>query len=255
MHESGETLVAATYNIHRGVGRDRRTDHQRIARVILDLDADIIALQEVETPAARAPGAVVLLHHLCQHGYEPVLGSTMYSAHGSYGNVLLSRLAVTERRRHDLSRRGREPRGLIEATLATLAPGRTPYTRKRTREIKCFATHLGLSIRERRWQIRRLSERIDQSAKRTRRSDPMILLGDFNEWWARRLAPITAQLMPVPPRATYPGGWPLVALDRIWYHGMKLDTLEVVRTGATRVASDHLPLRAVFKLNAKADVL
>jgi endonuclease/exonuclease/phosphatase family metal-dependent hydrolase len=41
-------LVVASYNIHGCVGRDGRRDVARVARVIERLDADIIALQEVD---------------------------------------------------------------------------------------------------------------------------------------------------------------------------------------------------------------
>lgn len=255
MPEPTATLSVATYNIHRSVGRDRRMDHRRIADVILDLDADVIALQEVATPVVQKPGAVVLLHRLCQHGYTPVLGPTMDSEHGTYGNVLLSRLHVQERRRHDLSRQGREPRGLIEASLTPPRVTTSHGVHSCSRTLKCFATHLGLSGRERRWQIGRVIEQIDQASRHACQCAPMILLGDFNEWYPRtgRLAPVNARLTPAPLRATYPGGWPLVTLDRIWYRGLVLQNLEVVRTGLARIASDHLPLRAVFQVIGDAD--
>ena len=37
----------ATYNIHKCRGLDRRTDPERIADVIKELDADAVAIQEV----------------------------------------------------------------------------------------------------------------------------------------------------------------------------------------------------------------
>ena len=40
-------LKIATYNIHKCVGLDRRRSVDRIARVIRQIDADVIALQEV----------------------------------------------------------------------------------------------------------------------------------------------------------------------------------------------------------------
>lgn len=243
-------ISVATYNIHRGIGRDGRMDHQRVAGVILGLDADIVALQEVETPASVAPGAVALMHRLAQHGYEPVLGPTMWSERGSYGNALLSRLPVRRHRRHDLSHPGREPRGLIEATLSLKRPGRRWRLPAQGREIRCFATHLGLRARERRAQIRRLDSHLAKGAG----VSPTILMGDFNEWWrrTRRLEPIHARLRPAPTPPTYPGFWPLLPLDRIWLGGgLDLEEVEVVRTGLARIASDHLPLRAVLRLAAR----
>ena len=45
-----------TYNIHRSRGLDRRTRPQRIAAVLREIDADIIALQEVVGPGLGGPG-------------------------------------------------------------------------------------------------------------------------------------------------------------------------------------------------------
>ena len=41
---------AATYNIHAHVGRDGRRDPARVSRVIDELDADVVALQEFTYP-------------------------------------------------------------------------------------------------------------------------------------------------------------------------------------------------------------
>jgi len=46
-------LRVASYNIHCGIGRDRRFDEERIFEVLQEIDADVVALQEVE---ARASG-------------------------------------------------------------------------------------------------------------------------------------------------------------------------------------------------------
>lgn len=251
MSECARTLRVATYNIHRGLGRDGRLDPERIANVVLALDADIIALQEVETPAAVAPGAVALLHRLRQQGYASVLGPTMLSERGSYGNVLLSRLPVQVHRGHDLGQPGREPRGLIEASLRFdgRAAGQSGSTRGQ--EVLCLATHLGLCRWERRRQVERLVERIDALCPQGCFQSPVILLGDFNEWRrrARCLSPINERLHSSTPRPTYPSYWPLLPLDRIWFGGgLRLGQLKVVKTGAARVASDHLPLRASFVL-------
>ena len=49
MTQSQRTLRVCTYNIHKCKGLDRRTRPERIASVIAELDADIVALQEVAT--------------------------------------------------------------------------------------------------------------------------------------------------------------------------------------------------------------
>ena len=47
-------LVVASYNIHRGVGMDRRLDLARIADVIAETKADVVGLQEVIREAGHA---------------------------------------------------------------------------------------------------------------------------------------------------------------------------------------------------------
>jgi len=249
MSECTQTLCVATYNIHRGLGRDRRLDHDRVARVILDFDADVVALQEVETPATTAGEAVALVHELREHGYKSLLGPTIRSERSSYGNVLLSRLPVMGNRGHDLSQPGREPRGLIEASLSLDGCVAAQSLSTSHRDLSCFATHLGLQGWERGRQVDRLVEQIDRCGHQRGIRSPIILLGDFNEWQrrSRLLRPIAERLEATPPRPTYPSYWPLLPLDRIWFGGgLRLEQLDVVKTATTRVASDHLPLRASF---------
>jgi endonuclease/exonuclease/phosphatase family metal-dependent hydrolase len=42
-----QSLRIATYNVHKCKGLDRKTNPSRIVEVLRELDADIIALQEV----------------------------------------------------------------------------------------------------------------------------------------------------------------------------------------------------------------
>jgi len=249
MIDKRRSLTVATYNIHRSMGSDRRIDDGRILDVILDLDADLVALQEVETPLKPGPEYVPLMQRLRHQGYRPLLGPTLTSELSTYGNVLLSRLPVKIQRQRNLSYPEREPRGLIEAVMDM--SGANPAGSAVPSELCCLATHLGLSVAERRCQLARISERLGQLARRPSGMRPTILLGDFNEWrrHPRRLSAIDAWLQPAPMRRSFPGVFPLFPLDRIWFGGgLTLDALEVIRSPLTRVASDHLPLRASFLL-------
>jgi endonuclease/exonuclease/phosphatase family metal-dependent hydrolase len=53
-------IKVASYNIHKAVGLDRRRDHERILRVLLEVDADVVALQEVDRRFGRRMAALPL---------------------------------------------------------------------------------------------------------------------------------------------------------------------------------------------------
>lgn len=235
-------LTVATYNVHRAIGVDGRQDPLRIADQIASLDAEVVALQEVETPAH--PEARALLLRLRGLGFELVPGHTMRRGAYDYGNLLASRLGVISRRFMDLSQPGREPRGLIDAELSLgLTNGATP-------PLRCLVTHLGLRGWERRQQIARIKTVVEASP--AIQQAHTLLLGDFNEWLAGhgRLAALHRLLTPAPRCRSFPSRFPLLPLDRIWYgHGLELMALEVVRTQSAKTASDHLPVLARLRLS------
>ena len=70
-------ITIASYNIHRGVGLDRRRDLDRLAVVIAEMNADVIGLQEViredGNVLATADQAAYLASKL---GMELVMGET-----------------------------------------------------------------------------------------------------------------------------------------------------------------------------------
>jgi endonuclease/exonuclease/phosphatase family metal-dependent hydrolase len=108
-------LHLATYNIHSCVGGDGRYDPNRIVWVLKELNADVIALQEVD---AREHRGLELLDHLAEEtGLQAVPGPTLLRHTGHYGNALLSRLHIRDVRRLDLSFLNHEPRGAIDAGL------------------------------------------------------------------------------------------------------------------------------------------
>ncbi|MEE4273703.1 MAG: endonuclease/exonuclease/phosphatase family protein [Thermoanaerobaculales bacterium] len=226
-------IRVATYNVHGLVGRDGRRDPGRIAAVIRGLDCDAVGLQEVDSRGART----TLGELERRTGMEAVAGSTIVESDGEYGNALLTTARILDLDRHDLTVQGREPRGAIEARLET--PTESAFT--------MIVTHLGLKRRERHLQVERLLEICGN--ERLRR--PLVVAGDFNEWWpfGGLLGPLRSVLDPCPAVATFPAHRPVLALDRIWtaLHGRR-SRVRAVRTALTRVASDHLPLIADLEL-------
>jgi endonuclease/exonuclease/phosphatase family metal-dependent hydrolase len=234
-------LVVASYNIHRGVGLDRRRDLDRIADVVAELEPDVVGLQEVirQDGAAHADQAAYLAARL---GMTLVMGVTRAHGEGTYGNAVLTRLPVLASGRCDLSHGSREPRGCLRVDLDIEG---TP--------LHVFNAHFGLGVRERRAQLRALGDFINASATL---GGPRVLMGDFNEW---HFGPITRGLRrefssPMRRmRRTHPAVFPLFKLDRIyWDVELEGETFQVHRSPRARVASDHLPVVVRLRVRRRA---
>ena len=222
----------ASYNVHRAIGRDRRCKPERILEVLREIDADVVALQEVE---ARDAGADMLAWLGEKTGFTAIAGTTLIRHDGHYGNGLLTRLPVHSKTLCDLSWRGREPRGAIAADLEV-----------GSHLLRVVATHLGLRPAERRDQVQRLFKLFTDAPR-----ERAVLLGDLNEWflWGRPLRRLHRYFKHTPHVATFPARMPFLALDRVWTHPRSLlKRLTVHTTPLARVASDHLPLVATIEV-------
>jgi endonuclease/exonuclease/phosphatase family metal-dependent hydrolase len=231
----GRSLVVATYNVHGFVGRDGARDPERVTRVLEELDADVVALQEVLSDPDEGP----LRAMERRLGVRAVEGPTLAHHAGAFGNALLTRLPLRGVRRLDLSVPDREPRGAIDCTLETDAG-----------LLRVVATHLGLRARERRVQVRRLTAELARPG-----AAMLVLLGDMNDWRSRvgPLATVRAMLGPSPRPRSFPAWRPALALDRIWARpASRLRHVRVHRTPLAREASDHLPVRGELRLTPAA---
>jgi endonuclease/exonuclease/phosphatase family metal-dependent hydrolase len=221
-------LTFATYNIHGCIGRDGRYAPERIRDVIGELDADVIAIQEIDAPERHG---LELAYWLGEESRLRVIaGPTLLERKGHHGNAVLTRCPHGDIRLLDLSRPHREPRGAIDVDLQ--CDGAT---------IQVIATHLGLQTKERRVQVLRLLERVRPNC---------VLMGDFNEWWLwgfplRRVEAVFSRSRAVP---TFPSVKPVFALDRIWIRPpATLVSIGTHRSRLSGISSDHLPLKAVVE--------
>jgi endonuclease/exonuclease/phosphatase family metal-dependent hydrolase len=222
----------ATYNVHSGVGVDRRFRPQRIVDVIAELAADVVALQEVLSPVR---GFDVHAHLREATGMHLVTMTTMQLAGGTFGNALLCRWPILDLVEHGLTVGKREPRGAIDATIG-----------RDTRELRVIATHLGLRSAERHEQLARLVAIVKDTPE-----VPTVLIGDFNitRGRARELRAHAAFLGKSDALATFPSIAPVLPLDRIFaLHGAAIVDVAAHRSRRARVASDHLPLVATIEL-------
>jgi endonuclease/exonuclease/phosphatase family metal-dependent hydrolase len=83
-----------------------------------------------------------------------------------------------------------------------------------------------------------------------------VILGDFNEWMKGLATKTLSSLFEsvdisthLRRRRTYPGLFPVVHLDHIYYEGrVEVHSVEMPRTRKTLMASDHLPLVANLRI-------
>jgi endonuclease/exonuclease/phosphatase family metal-dependent hydrolase len=246
-------LRVATYNVHKCRGWDGRTRPERIARVLDELRADVVALQEVLSfPQSDPPEAVHredqahYLAHALEPKYHYWLGENRKHRGAAYGNVVLSRFPIVHMHNYDITHGGRERRGCMRVDLDVNG-----------RLLHVFNVHLGTGFFERRYQGDLLVGREILINPELRA--PRIVLGDFNEWTrglATRLLRQHFAEVDVTNgrrrRKTFPGVLPLLHLDHIYYErGLRLAEFRVHRSRRALVASDHLPLVAEFELPAQ----
>ena len=237
MPSAPPTLRVATYNVHGCVGTDGRHDPDRVASVIAEVDADIVALQEFTYPAGVAIETRMPVTRTIADAYECVLGPTRQNVTECFGNALLTRHRIVDVHRFDLSIERREPRGAIAATIEV-----------RGTIVHVLSAHLGLRIRERRFQVRQILDYLDSV-----RHTLVVVLGDFNDWLpGRSVVHVLDDRLGQPPRpASFPVQWPLVPLDRIWVNPLRaLRRIVAHATPTARRASDHFPVVADLDLNA-----
>lgn len=236
-HDPALTISVASYNVHKCVGVDGVFDPGRILNVVLELGADIVALQEADQRFGSRRGLLDLKALYEKGGYRSVLdqGSRRLS-HGWHGNVILYREGSGKVSNvHKMTLPGFEPRGavLVDFDFADLP-------------LRIIGAHLGLlkSSRARQAEaILNAAHPVDDRA--------VILLGDTNEWRTggrSALKPFDPHLSDVDMTiASFPSRFPLWPLDRVLTNKhVTVYEMQAVETELSRVASDHLPVKAVI---------
>lgn len=232
-------IVVASYNVHKCVGIDRRFDPGRIREVITEIDADVIALQEADQRFGDRAGLLDLHALERETGLVPVQLGGRSKSHGWHGNVVLFRKGKVEAARQ-LVLPGAEPRGAVIVDL-DLEAG----------PMRLIAAHFGLLKHSRKLQAGTLL-----SAAELHSDKPTVLVGDLNEWRLgknsslRGLTPAFGPAHALVP--SFPSRFPVLALDRVMVRPPSLlADIEAHDTELARVASDHLPIKAIIRLNSR----
>jgi len=232
----GHQIQVATYNVHRWTGLNGRSDPDpaRACFVISELDADVIALQEVLRPLQGEDPLERLADVM---GLHLAFAATRTHRHGELGNAILSRSPILNVSILDLSFSRLERRVAVAARFETDQSS-----------LGVVATHLALVDRTRHRQVRELLDH-PQLLR-----GPVILLGDMNAW--RRCKATRAlegamqghEEFEWPP--SFPAAAPVLALDRVYARGARIVDVRTHATAAARRASDHLPVLAQVELPA-----
>jgi endonuclease/exonuclease/phosphatase family metal-dependent hydrolase len=239
-----DRIRVATYNVHKCCGLDRRVSPERIVAVLSEIEADVIALQEVVCVQGREDHHDQAHFIASQLGMDFRLGENRLLQGAAYGNVVLSRYPIAFARNHDISIAGREQRGCLRVDVDL--HGR--------HLLHVYNVHLGTSFFERRHQARRLlTEDILVNGGHI---GPRLLLGDFNEWTRGLASRLLAEhfdcadlRLHLGRTRTYPGILPVMHLDHIYFdQDLSLQGGALHRSPTALIASDHLPIVADFRL-------
>ena len=232
-------LRVVTYNVHRCRGLDGRTRPERIAAVLRAVDADVIAMQEVVGSGPHGGGHAEALGAALGMGW--VMTEARQLRGHQFGNAVLSRFPITHHVEHDISWKTCEPRRVQRVDVAV--PGQTLHV---------YNVHMGTALLERRHQAQRLASIVlDRHV-----NGPKLVVGDFNEWMRGLATDLLSEKLNsvdlrnhLRRRRTYPGLFPILHLDHIYYSGkLEVTHVELPRTRLSLVASDHLPLVAEVRI-------
>jgi endonuclease/exonuclease/phosphatase family metal-dependent hydrolase len=237
--EASPGVTVLSYNIHRGVGLDGRSDLARIAEVLRSSGADLIALQEVDVGTRRSGGVDQAAELGRLTGFEQVFGAAMDYDGGQYGEAVLSRWPIQSSRVHALPHSPeREPRCALEVRVRPVGG-----------ELRFVGTHLDhlADATDRIAQVRALDTLLAADEL-----TPTILVGDFNDEPGAQslsaLADTWADVLGPDRSGTFPADHPERAIDHLFVRPAERWNKLSAAVLDEPLASDHRPVRAQLEL-------
>ncbi len=227
-----------TYNIHSGIGTDKKQDYRRIGNFLAESGADIVLLQEMDTRPDDRKIEQDVKDICADKVFELASSPALNEDSGWYGNAVLSRYPIISSETLDVSQDGFQPRN-IQTVIVKTHKGL----------LTVINTHKGLKKRERRSQFALLHEYIEERMKLL--PSPLVLGGDFNEWqfFTTAFKALNDILKPSKVGATFPSKFPLFSLDRIWTtNDIVVHRCKRLKNGKTKIYSDHLPVQVDMQL-------
>jgi endonuclease/exonuclease/phosphatase family metal-dependent hydrolase len=195
--------------------------------VLSAIDADIVALQEVDRRFGRRASSIPRAMLAEKTDLEIVDLAHRPDSIGWHGNAILLRRGTEVQDIHTLALSGLEPRGAVVVDLENL---------------RVVGVHLALLRRARQAQIAQIAGFLARLPYK-----PTLIMGDFNEWsrQSRNLSALDSQFNLHTPGHSFPSVKPLVGLDKIAISKeLVFENSGVHSCEAARQASDHMPIWA-----------
>ncbi len=234
------TLRVMTYNIHVGVGMDKKLDLQRIADVINAAKPDLVGLQEVDRGVKRTEGKDEIVELAAMTRMEYAFAPNLDYQGGKYGVAILSRFPIksTEHRMFE-NKREAERRGMLRVEVEVEG-----------KRLHFATTHLDYQFEDGRlFETEQLLKFLEGV------KGPAILVADLNDvptgsayklmrtkfddaWLTSRVAG---------DGFSYPADKPSKRIDHIFYRAnarMRAKKSWVIET----LASDHIPVMAELEI-------
>ena len=235
-HAATQTLRVMTYNIHVGVGMDKKLDLPRIAGVINAQHPDLVGLQEVDRGVARTQriDEIAEIAKLTRMDYA--FAFNLRYQGGQYGVAILSRFPImaTDHRLYQNTREA-ERRGFIRAEVSV-----------RGRLVNFVTTHLDYQ-----YEDGRLFEAQQLLSALKDVKNPLIVVGDFNDISAGQAYQLMryqfgdawTESRPADEGFSYPADKPAKRIDYIFFRST--DRVRTKRAWTVNtLASDHVPVVA-----------
>jgi endonuclease/exonuclease/phosphatase family metal-dependent hydrolase len=223
--KTADTLKILSYNVRNCKGLDNVTDYKRVAKIITQINADFVALQELDSVTERSNRVDVLGELARETNLFPTYRASIDFQGGKYGIGILT---------HEKPLR----------TEAVPLPGSEEKRSLLLVEMKEFViccTHFSLTQKDRAKSVEIINQLVAKCQK------PIFLAGDLN---AVSESPEMVdlaknwQILNDPAAPTIPADKPIKCIDFVMASKNKKYKFEVINSSVANesVASDHLPV-------------
>lgn len=237
--DSSKVVRILSFNILHGATTKDDFDLDAIAKVIMDVNPDFVAMQEVDFKTNRAKQYDLVTELGWRTKLAPLFARAMKYDGGEYGEGILTKYSILSSRNVALPHaEGKEPRAAVEI-VTTIAEDTIAFV----------GTHLEHTRDE--------TDRVAQAKKInevfSKNTYPTILAGDLNaepgsetinlleEVWASAYNKEN-------PQPTYPSDNPRIKIDYVMFfpkHRWRIVDVQVIDN---KIASDHCPYLVIAEL-------